>query len=135
MPAGEVLELSSLNNIWILYIVQRITIDRNIILWFVGNKLWVLHYKHKKNIVCTVFINQENWYQVEICIFILISRSDQFWDGFFFIKRKKNPSLYCICIIFVQYFCLFFEKQLIAQFGLEKSNFIWFLRSFKLHRI
>lgn len=133
MPAGEVLELSSLNNIWILYIVQRITIDRNIILWFVGNKLWVLHYKHKKNIVCVYksrkLIPSWNLY----FYFNFKIRSILGW--IFFIKRKKNPSLYCICIIFVQYFCLFFEKQLIAQFGLEKSNFIWFLRSFKLHRI
>lgn len=133
MPAGEVLELSSLNNIWILYIVQRITIDRNIILWFVGNKLWVLHYKHKKNLVCVYksrkLIPSWNLY----FYFNFKIRSILGW--IFFIKRKKNPSLYCICIIFVQYFCLFFEKQLIAQFGLEKSNFIWFLRSFKLHRI
>lgn len=133
MPGGEVLELSSLNNIWILYIVQRITIDRNIILWFVGNKLWVLHYKHKKNIVCVYksrkLIPSWNLY----FYFNFKIRSILGW--IFFIKRKKNPSLYCICIIFVQYFCLFFEKQLIAQFGLEKSNFIWFLRSFKLHRI
>lgn len=133
MPGGEVLELSSLNNIWILYIVQRITIDRNIILWFVGNKLWVLHYKHKKNIVCLYksrkLIPSWNLY----FYFNFKIRSILGW--IFFITRKKNPSLYCICIIFVQYFCLFFEKQLIAQFGLEKSNFIWFLRSFKLHRI
>lgn len=133
MPAGEVLELSSLNNIWILYIVQRITIDRNIILWFVGNKLWVLHYKHKKNIVCVYksrkLIPSWNLY----FYFNFKIRSILGW--IFFIKRKKNPSLYCICIIFVQYFCLFFDKQLIAQFDLEKSNFIWFLRSFKLHRI
>lgn len=133
MPAGEVLELSSLNNIWILYIVQRITIDRNIILWFVGNKLWVLHYKHKKNLVCVYksrkLIPSWNLY----FYFNFKIRSILGW--IFFIKRKKNPSLYCICIIFVQYFCLFFDKQLIAQFDLEKSNFIWFLRSFKLHRI
>lgn len=134
MPAGEVLELSSLNNIWILYIVQRITIDRNIILWFVGNKLWVLHYKHKKNLVCVYksrkLIPSWNLY----FYFNFKIRSILGW--IFFIKRKKKSlSLYCICTIFVQYFCLFFEKQLIAQFDLEKSNFIWFLRSFKLHRI
>lgn len=133
MPAGEVLELSSLNNIWILYIVQRITIDRNIILWFVGNNLWVLHYKHKKNIVCLYksrkLIPSWNLY----FHFNFKIRSILGW--IFFIKRKKNPSLYCICIIFVQYFCSFFVKKLITLFDLEKSNFIWFLRSFKLHRI
>lgn len=35
MPGGEVLELYSLNNIWILYTVQRKMIDMDT--WFIGS--------------------------------------------------------------------------------------------------